>query len=153
YFGYAHVPWFKPHQRLIDEAALPGATERLDQAEAARAALGARGYEAVGPDHFARPDDPLAVAARRGPPRRTLPGYTADDRVALIGFGASAIGRFPQGFVQNATDAGGYAREIASGRLATARGLAFSAEDWGRGRIIERLMCDFFVDLDAVGAD
>ena len=153
YFGYAHVPWFKPHQRLIDEAALPGATERLDQAEAARAALVACGYEAIGLDHFARPDDPLAVAARCGRLRRNFQGYTTDDAVALIGFGASAIGRFPQGFVQNATDAGGYARAIASGRLATVRGLAFSAEDRARGRIIERLMCDFFVDLDSVGAD
>src|SRR5262245_5867470 len=153
YFGYAHVPWFKPHQRLIDEAALPGATERLDQAEAARAALVACGYEAIGLDHFARPDDPLAVAARCGRLRRNFQGYTTDDAVALIGFGASAIGRFPHGFVQNATDAGGYARAIASGRLATVRGLAFSAEDRARGRIIERLMCDFFVDLDSVGAD
>jgi oxygen-independent coproporphyrinogen-3 oxidase len=153
YFGYAHVPWFKTHQRLIDEGALPDASERLDQAEAGRDALAARGYQAVGLDHFARPDDDLAVAARCGRLRRNFQGYTSDDAAALIGFGASAIGRFPQGFVQNAPDIGGYARAIASGGLATARGIAVSAEDRVRGRIIERLMCDFSVDLDAVADD
>jgi oxygen-independent coproporphyrinogen-3 oxidase len=153
YFGYAHVPWFKPHQRLIDEAALPGALERLKQAETARAALTACGYEAIGLDHFARPDDDLAMAARYGRLRRNFQGYTTDDAAALIGFGASAISRFPQGFVQNSPDASGYARAILSDRLATARGIALSAEDRVRGRIIERLMCDFAVDLDAIAGD
>jgi oxygen-independent coproporphyrinogen-3 oxidase len=150
YFGYAHVPWFKAHQRLIDEATLPGPLERFEQAGTARDALVACGYEAVGLDHFARPDDDLAVAARSGRLRRNFQGYTPDDADALIGLGASAIGRFPQGFVQNAPDIGGYARAIASGRFATARGIAVSAEDRVRGHIIEQLMCNFSVDLDAV---
>lgn len=150
YFGYAHVPWFKAHQRLIDEATLPGPLERFEQAGTAHDALAACGYEAVGLDHFARPDDDLAVAARSGRLRRNFQGYTPDDADALIGLGASAIGRFPQGFVQNAPDIGGYARAIASGRFATARGIAISAEDRVRGRIIEQLMCNFSVDLDAV---
>jgi len=150
YFGYAHVPWFKPHQRLIDETTLPGVLERLRQAETARTALTACGYDAIGLDHFARPDDDLAKAARSGRLRRNFQGYTTDDAAALVGFGASAISRFPQGFVQNAADAGGYARAIASDRLAAARGIALSAEDRVRGSIIERLMCDLWVDLDAI---
>jgi oxygen-independent coproporphyrinogen-3 oxidase len=150
HFGYAHVPWFKPHQRLIDEAALPGAMERLAQAEAARETLIGLGYVAIGLDHFARADDGLAAAARAGRLRRNFQGYTTDQADALIGLGASAISRFPQGFVQNAPDVGGYGRAVASGRLAAARGIALSADDRGRGRIIERLMCDFSVDLGAV---
>ncbi|MBM3642089.1 MAG: coproporphyrinogen dehydrogenase, partial [Alphaproteobacteria bacterium] len=63
-FGYAHVPWFKSHQKLIDAAALPGAGERLAQAAAVRDTLEDAGFEAIGLDHFARPDDPLAIAAR-----------------------------------------------------------------------------------------
>ena len=152
YFGYAHVPWFKTHQRLIDEAALPNALQRLEQAEIASSALTAHGYEAVGFDHFARPDDDLAVAARSGRLRRNFQGYTTDQAAALIGFGASAIGQFPQGFVQNAPDLGGYARAIAAGRPATVRGIAVSPEDRVRGHIIERLMCDFSVDLDGVAS-
>jgi oxygen-independent coproporphyrinogen-3 oxidase len=152
YFGYAHVPWMKSHQRLIDEAMLPGVLERLEQARTAHDALIAAGYHAIGLDHFAHGDDALAIAARGGTLRRNFQGYTTDEADALIGFGASAISRFPQGFVQNAPDVGGYARAVGSQQLPTARGIAFSPEDRVRGRIIERLMCDFTVDLDAIAA-
>jgi oxygen-independent coproporphyrinogen-3 oxidase len=149
-FGYAHVPWFKTHQRLIDEQALPDAVERFRQQTAAREALQARGYEAVGLDHFARPDDAMAVAARDQRLKRNFQGYTTDDAEALIGFGASAIGRLPRGFVQNAPDIGGYQRAVAAGAPATVRGLALSLEDRVRADAIERLMCDFSADLEAV---
>jgi oxygen-independent coproporphyrinogen III oxidase len=148
-FGYAHVPWFKTHQRRIDEASLPDAAARLAQAEAARGKLLALGYQAIGLDHFAEAQDTLAVAARSGRLHRNFQGYSVDSADALIGLGASAIGRLPQGHVQNAPDIGGYSRPIAGGRLATVRGIAMSPDDRLRGRIIERLMCDFAVDLDA----
>ncbi len=151
-FGYAHVPWFKSHQKLIDEAALPDAVARFHQAAAAREALIGLGYEAVGLDHFARPDDSMAIAAREQTLKRNFQGYTTDDAEALIGFGASAIGRLPQGFVQNAPDLGGYQRAIDAGRPATVRGLALSVEDRVRGDAIERLMCDFAADLEAVAS-
>jgi len=150
-FGYAHVPWFKTHQRLIEEAALPGARERLDQAEAAAETLCGLGYQAVGLDHFARPNDALAVAARDKRLRRNFQGYTTDDADALIGIGASAIGRLPQGFVQNAPDVAGYSRAIAAGRFATVKGIALSHDDRLRSTIIERLMCDLALDLDVYG--
>jgi oxygen-independent coproporphyrinogen-3 oxidase len=149
-FGYAHVPWFKANQRMIQEGDLPGTEARLAQAEAARALFVKLGYQQIGLDHFARPGDALAAAARKGELHRNFQGYTTDTADALIGFGASAIGRLPQGFVQNAADVGGYARAIGNGQLATVKGLAFSADDRLRGRIIERLMCDFAVDLDTV---
>lgn len=147
-FGYAHVPWFKRQQRLIDEAALPGLSERLAQAQAAADTLSAQGYEAIGLDHFARPDDELAVAARAGRLRRNFQGYTTDMADALIGIGTSAIGRLPQGYVQNAPDIAGYTRAIDTGRPATAKGIALGGDDRTRGAIIERLMCNLAVDLD-----
>jgi oxygen-independent coproporphyrinogen-3 oxidase len=146
-FGYAHVPWFKSRQRLIDTALLPGAAERLQQMDAARAIFLSLGYQAIGFDHFALPDDALAAAARTGRLYRNFQGYTTDDAVALIGIGASAIGRLPQGHVQNAPDIGGYSRAVRSGGLATVRGVVFSDEDRIRGQIIERIMCDLCVDL------
>lgn len=149
-FGYAHVPWMKKHQRLIDAAALPGLSERLEQARVAAEVIVGLGYQAIGLDHFADADDDLAIAARSGRLRRNFQGYTDDDADALIGLGASAIGRLPQGYVQNVVDIGGYARRAGDGRLATAKGLAFSADDRLRGTIIERLMCDLCVDLDRV---
>ncbi|WP_366937817.1 oxygen-independent coproporphyrinogen III oxidase [Phreatobacter sp.] len=151
-FGYAHVPWFKTHQRLIDEQALPDAVERFRQQTAAREALQALGYEAIGLDHFARPDDTMAVAARDQKLKRNFQGYTTDDAQALIGFGASAIGRLPQGFVQNAPDIGAYHRAVDAGTPATVRGLALSLEDRVRADVIERLMCDFSADLEAVAS-
>ena len=152
-FGYAHVPWMKSHQRLIDEAALPGFGERQAQATAAHAALVELGYQPIGLDHYAHRDDELAVAASNGRIRRNFQGYTTDQADALIGLGASAIGRLPPGYVQNAPDIAGYSRAIESGRFATVRGMAISADDRLRGRVIERLMCDMSIDLDAVASE
>ena len=146
-FGYAHVPWFKKHQTLIREEDLPGPHERLAQARIAADIFEAAGYQAIGLDHFAFPNDTLAVAARANRLHRNFQGYTTDDADALIGLGASSIGRLPQGFVQNAPDVGGYARAIGEGRPATVKGIALSDEDRRRAGLIERLMCDLSLDL------
>ena len=84
-FGYAHVPWMKTHQKMIDEAALPDVVERYYQSQHAAAKLVAAGYEPIGMAHFARPGDPLAVAAREGRLHRSFQGYTTDDAPVLIG--------------------------------------------------------------------
>jgi oxygen-independent coproporphyrinogen III oxidase len=147
-FGYAHVPWFKTHQRLIDESALAGAAERLALAEGARQSLLSLGYVQIGLDHFAQPNDSLAQAAADGKLRRNFQGYTRDTADALLGLGASAIGRLPQGFAQNAPDMGGYARAIERGQFAIAKGIALSEDDRVRGRIIEQLMCNFVANAD-----
>jgi oxygen-independent coproporphyrinogen-3 oxidase len=151
-FGYAHVPWMKRHQRLIEEAALPGPRARLQQFLAASERLQAAGYQAIGLDHFARADDSLAVAAREGRMHRNFQGYTEDDASALIGFGASAIGELPQGYAQNVAPTHDYKRRIRAGRLATVRGIELTAEDRLRREVIERLMCDLSVDLAALSA-
>ena len=156
-FGYAHVPGFKPHQKKIDEAALPGPEARHAQAGAVAEVLEAAGYRRIGLDHFARADDPMAVAAARGTLRRNFQGYTTDPCDLLLGFGASAIGRLPQGYVQNAVVLGGYAKRVAAGSLATIKGYELDREDRLRADLIERLMCDFRLDVAEVagrhGAD
>ncbi len=146
-FGYAHVPWMKRHQRMIDETTLPGPVDRFAQLAAASRRLGNAGYVAVGLDHFARPDDTLAVAARNGGLRRNFQGYTTDEASVLIGFGASAIGVLPQGYVQNAVPVHAYRDAINADTPAVARGAALDAEDRLRREVIERLMCDYIVDL------
>ena len=142
-FGYAHVPWMKRHQKMIDESTLPDAIERFAQSNDAANRLVEAGYCRVGMDHFARPEDDLATAARTGRLNRNFQGYTADSYDALIGLGASAIGELPQGYVQNIVDTRGYCRAIESGEMATCRGIAVSTEDQVRRFVIERLMCDF----------
>ncbi|MBS0362406.1 MAG: oxygen-independent coproporphyrinogen III oxidase, partial [Proteobacteria bacterium] len=151
-FGYAHVPWMKSHQKLIPEAALPDGAERLAQAEAAADRLLQAGYVRVGLDHFARPDDALAEALATGGVRRNFQGYTTDGARTLLGLGASAIGRLPQGYVQNATQEVAWRDAVKTQGLTVVRGVALTPDDLFRGEIIERLMCDLAVDLSAVCA-
>jgi oxygen-independent coproporphyrinogen-3 oxidase len=152
-FGYAHVPHFKKHQNLIEAAALPGVRERLAQFEAAHALLAELGYVPVGLDHFARPHDPMAIAAEERRLARNFQGYTTDTAPALIGLGASAISALPQGYAQNAVDVPAYRTAIEAGGLATARGIALSPDDRLRRAIIERLMCDLDVDVTRLASE
>jgi oxygen-independent coproporphyrinogen-3 oxidase len=152
-FGYAHAPWFAKRQKLIDTASLPGAAERLKQASIARQTLTGLGFAAIGLDHFALPDDRLAVLARDGRLRRNFQGYTTDQAEALLPFGASSIGRLPQGYIQNAADVASWRRAIESGSFATVKGVAFSRDDLARATVIERLMCDFSVDYGAIAGE
>jgi len=142
-FGYAHVPWFKKHQTMIDEAWLPDSAARLRQSQLAARMIVDAGYEAVGLDHFAKPGDALAISARTGTIRRNFQGYTEDQCETLIGLGPSSISRFRQGYAQNITPTGEYEKAVDGGRLATARGIEFSVDDLARAWIIERLMCHF----------
>ena len=151
-FGYAHVPSFKKHQRKIDEAWLPDSLARLDQSCAIANALKEAGYQQIGLDHFALPDDAMAVAQREGRLRRNFQGYTTDASNVLLGFGASAIGHLPQGYVQNEVPTRAYCETIAGGKLATVKGYALTADDRLRAEIIERIMCDFGVDLAPICA-
>jgi oxygen-independent coproporphyrinogen III oxidase len=149
-FGYAHVPEMKAHQNLIDVKALPGPETRLAQYHAAHRDLLAAGYEAVGLDHYALPSDPMAMARRAGALRRNFQGYTTDTARALIGFGASAISEYPQGYAQNAAATPEWRTNILGGALGIVRGRSLSAEDRLRRDIVEALMCDFAVDLAAI---
>ncbi|WP_306131263.1 oxygen-independent coproporphyrinogen III oxidase [Roseivivax marinus] len=151
-YGYAHVPRMARRQQLIPQDSLPGPAERLTLFDTAQRLLAWAGYVPVGIDHFARPEDDLARAAQEGRLFRNFQGYTTDAAPVLLGFGASALSRFPQGHAQNAAASGAWAKAVDEGRLATARGWALDPEDRARAEIIERIMCDFAVDLPAVAA-
>jgi len=142
-FGYAHVPWMRKHQTMIDDAALPDIVGRFGQSSRAAEIIAAHGYQVIGIDHFAKPDDTMAVAHREGRLRRNFQGYTVDDLDTLIGFGASSIGKLAQGYVQNSTATGEYERLVSETGLAVTKGFALSQEDRMRAWVIERLMCDF----------
>jgi len=152
-FGYAHVPWMAKNQRMIDESALPDNTQRFEMSERAGALIEALGYQSIGIDHFARADDSLAIAARTGGLRRNFQGYTTDDADALIGLGVSSISALPGGYTQSIVETGAYMRDVARGHLPVAKGIRLDPEDRVRRAIIERIMCDFEVDLSAIGRD
>jgi oxygen-independent coproporphyrinogen III oxidase len=152
FYGYAHLPSRRANQRLIDTASLPAPVERLEQVRVIASFFRGKGYEAIGIDHFAKPADSLAVAAREGRLHRNFQGYTDDDRPNLLGFGCSSISRLPGGYFQSEPGTEAYKRRIVERRLPTRRGHAFVEDDRARAAIIERLMCDFSVNLgqDAV---
>ena len=151
-FGYAHIPTFKKHQRKIDAAVLPDGASRHLQANMIAHCLTSAGYRQIGLDHFARPDDSLTTAQAAGHLHRNFQGYTTDDSDILLGFGASAIGRLDQGYVQNDPAPRTYCTQIGDGNLPTRKGYALTADDRLRADIIERIMCDFRVDLQQVCA-
>jgi oxygen-independent coproporphyrinogen-3 oxidase len=150
-FGYAHVPWVASNQRMIATDALPSAEERSAQADAAAASLTAAGYVRVGIDHFALPDDALALATANGTLRRNFQGYTADPVRTLIGVGATAIGQTPGGYVQNIAETGAWSRAVKSGHLPIARGHAITVHDALRAHVIEQIMCNGTVNLPKAG--
>ena len=146
-FGYAHVPHLIPRQRQIDAAALPGAADRFAQAGVAHDWLTRQGWTSVGFDHFARPHDPLAAAAREQRVRRNFQGFTDDQCDTLIGLGASAISRFADCLVQNERNSGRYGMMIGAGRMAAVCGIETPAPERLRGRIIEAFLSHGSTDL------
>ncbi|HEY0315502.1 MAG TPA: coproporphyrinogen III oxidase, partial [Sphingomonas sp.] len=109
--------------------------------------LVAAGYRVIGFDHFALPDDPLAIAAAAGTLRRNFQGFTADPVATVIGLGASAISQFDDVLAQNEKDVGRYRAAVADSGLACRRGIVRTADDRVRGELIERLLCDHSVDI------
>jgi oxygen-independent coproporphyrinogen-3 oxidase len=152
-YGYAHVPWMAKRQSMIPTESLPSPEERLQLYDTARRLFLWDGYQEIGIDHFAKPEDSMAVAARTGHLRRNFQGYTDDTCEVLVGLGASAISRFPQGYAQNASSTAAYQKSVRAGELATGRGHAFKGEDRLRARMIEMLMCDFRIDSAEIARD
>lgn len=149
-FGYAHIPWFKKHQKMIRDADLPGTLDRFDHAIMASEMLQEAGYQAIGIDHFAKPQDALSLAANAGTLHRNFQGYTTDACPTMIAFGASSIGRFAGGYIQNTVATGQYQDCVKAGELPADKGLRLTADDQIRAHIIERLMCDFQVSFTQV---
>ena len=149
-YGYAHVPWMSRRQQMIPSDAMPTPQERLALFETARTLFVWDGYEDIGIDHFARPEDGMARAARAGTLRRNFQGYPDDSAPVLVGLGASSISRFPQGFAQNASGTADHTRAVREGHFSTHRGHAFTPDDLLRARIIEALMCDFRVSREEI---
>ncbi len=140
-FGYAHVPHLIPRQKRIDGNALPDSKLRFAQAELGHRILSHAGYVPIGFDHYALPDDPLAIASSEGRLHRNFQGFTDDGADVLVGLGASSISQFPGLITQNEKNAGRYKVRVSSGLLPANHGIVRTDEDRRRGRIIEQLLC------------
>jgi oxygen-independent coproporphyrinogen-3 oxidase len=149
-YAYAHLPErFKP-QRRIATAELPGATAKVAMLSRSMAALMGAGYVYVGMDHFALPNDPLAVAKRQGRLHRNFQGYSTQPDCDLIGLGVSSIGRIGATYSQNAKTLEEYYDFIDHGQFAVVRGLALTRDDLLRRAVIMALMCQGQVQFESV---
>jgi len=149
-YSYAHVPWMKHNQRKTIEAMLPPPEVKLRLFGEAREAFTAAGYDPIGMDHFALPDDELAVAAREGKLHRNFMGYTTRPAPDMIGFGISSIGDVGNAHFQNHKVIPQWRRLVEAGVPPVQRGVVLSDEDVLRREVIHSIMCNWRVDKRAV---
>ena len=149
-YSYAHLPRLFTPQRRIDEAALPSASEKLAILQLAIERLTAAGYVYIGMDHFAKPNDELAVAQREGRLHRNFQGYSTHAECDLVALGISSISKVGASYAQNHKSEEPYYAALDRGELPTLRGVAMTADDQLRRSIIQALMCHFQVAIGAV---
>ena len=141
-FNYAHLPERFMPQRRINTSDLPSPAAKLEMLERTIAQLTAAGYRYIGMDHFALPDDELAIAQEEATLQRNFQGYTTHGHCDLIGLGVSAISQIGELYCQNDSDIAQYQRTLASGQLATARGLLCNQDDRIRREVIQQIICN-----------
>ncbi|MGB5451782.1 MAG: oxygen-independent coproporphyrinogen III oxidase [Sedimenticolaceae bacterium] len=152
-FNYAHLPEiFKP-QRRINEGELPSADQKLEILQKIGEHLAGAGYVYIGMDHFARPDDELAVAQREGYLYRNFQGYSTHAHCDLVALGVTSIGMIGNTYAQNMRTLDDYYARIDAGELAIFRGIELSRDDELRRAVITQLICNFALDMDSVARD
>lgn len=146
-YSYAHMPQLFRPQKQLDESLLPSAEEKLGLLQLAIEKLSAAGYQYIGMDHFALPDDDLSKAQEAGGLHRNFMGYTTHADCDLVGLGVSAISHVGDSYAQNPRDLPGWEAAIDAGHLSTWRGLQLDADDVLRADLIQQLMCQGGVDI------
>ncbi|UVC29355.1 oxygen-independent coproporphyrinogen III oxidase [Pantoea sp. SOD02] len=151
-FNYAHMPALFAAQRKIKDDELPGAAQKLQILQQTIATLTGEGYQFIGMDHFARPDDELAVAQRAGELHRNFQGYTTQGETDLLGLGVSAISMLGDSYAQNHKELKAYYADVEQRGNALWRGLTLSDDDGLRRDVIKALICNFALDFTAIEA-
>ncbi|MBC3362084.1 oxygen-independent coproporphyrinogen III oxidase [Pseudomonas sp. SWRI154] len=142
-FNYAHLPERFMPQRRINSQDLPNPPQKLAMLQGTIEQLTTAGYRYIGMDHFALPDDELAIAQEEATLQRNFQGYTTHGHCDLIGLGVSAISQIGDLYCQNSSDLSRYQNTLADGQLATSRGLVCNADDRLRRAVIQQLICHF----------
>ena len=142
-FNYAHLPARFKTQRQINEADMPSAELKLDILQMIMQCLQEAGYVYIGMDHFAKPDDELAIAQRENKLYRNFQGYSTHSDCDLIGLGITSIGRVADSYIQNVKDLVAYDARIAKGELPIFKGFVLNNDDRLRRAVITQLICHF----------
>lgn len=149
-FNYAHLPSLFAAQRKIKDADLPSVQQKLDILQQTIASLTESGYQFIGMDHFARPDDELAVAQREGKLHRNFQGYTTQGDSDLLGLGVSAISMLGDSYAQNQKELKTYYSSVEAQGNALWRGLTMTEDDCLRREVIKTLICNFQLGYRAI---
>ena len=149
-FGYAHVPWMKPAQKLLDSEALPGPEVRLELLQTGIRRFTEAGYRFIGIDHFAKPGDELSRAQDSGKLHRNFQGYSTHSGVSIIGLGMTSISQLPVAYLQNARELDDYYRMLDEGRLPVIKGYRLNSDDVIRRDVIMTLMCGLELQFDRI---
>jgi oxygen-independent coproporphyrinogen-3 oxidase len=144
-YSFAYVPWVRGHQKKLDETALPSPDLKLELYLMATEAFLEAGYEPIGMDHFALPEDELAVAAREGFLNRNFMGYTVTPASDMLAFGISGIADVQGAFFQNEKKLSSYYDALDAGSLPIQRGYLLDEDDRIRQHVIREIMCNFRV--------
>jgi oxygen-independent coproporphyrinogen-3 oxidase len=142
-FNFAYVPWVKPVQKRMPESALPDAAEKLKILQSTIAELRQGGYVFIGMDHFAKPNDELAIAQEAGELHRNFQGYTTKPESDLLGFGMTSISMLQDVYTQNHKRLKDFYRAMDANELPIERGVKLSQDDLIRRTVIMELMCQF----------
>lgn len=151
-FNYAHLPSRFAGQHKIKEETLPAPAEKLAMLQESIEFLTARGYQYIGMDHFAKPDDELAIAQRQGKLHRNFQGYTTQGECDLLGLGVSSISMLGDAYSQNQKELKTYYEQVAALGHAQWKGCALNRDDLIRRDVIKQLICNFslrFADIEA----
>jgi len=149
-FNYAHLPTLFAAQRKIKDADLPSARQKLDILQQTITSLTDAGYQFIGMDHFARPEDELAVAQREGVLHRNFQGYTTQGDTDLLGLGVSAISMIGDSYAQNQKELKQYYQQVDDSGNALWRGITLTRDDCIRRDVIKALICHFSLNFKSV---
>lgn len=149
-FNYAHMPELFAAQRKIKQSELPDARQKLDILQQSIQTLTTAGYQFIGMDHFARPEDELAVAQREGKLHRNFQGYTTQGDSDLLGMGVSAISMIGDSYAQNQKVMKDYVASVSERGNGLWRGLSLTRDDCLRREVIKTLICQFSLDFIAI---
>jgi len=145
-FNYAHVPWIKPHQKLINERDLPSPEEKMSMLKLIIERLTSSGYVYIGMDHFARQDDELTMAQIEKTLQRNFQGYSTRAKTDIYALGLSSISQVDGMYAQNFKELPHYYQQLTDGKLPYEKGVKLTADDQVRREVIMRLMCDMELD-------
>ncbi|MBT3436577.1 MAG: oxygen-independent coproporphyrinogen III oxidase [Oceanospirillaceae bacterium] len=152
-FNYAHVPWFKPTQKVFASDVFPSTMMKLKIFQASCARLQSAGYTYIGLDHFAKQDDELAKAWQQGTIKRDFQGYSVNPANITLGMGMSSVSQSRNAYRQNHKELKAYTAALDAQQLPVATGIVLTKDDQMRRQVINQVMCQMSVDFDQLGID